>query len=381
MQNRLRIYIAGPMRHHPFYNAPAFIEAAEMLSSRGHAICSPVEMDIKAGLDAMALPADTDWSVEPEGFDMEACFDRDIKAVKECDAIFLLKGWKGSTGASMEWAVAKFLGKKILISGQTMPETVAGPLPPEPKSKQPEEDKDEPTESANPPSMLTPSAPGMVPKWSILPTDSAERKTYPIYSGFMAYFPRAIAAVAHLSYEGNEKHNPGQSLHWSRDKSSDHADCIGRHMLEQGLVAIAWRAMAQLEISLEEAGQKGKVLEPLAQVANNDEVLSSKEVMVRGCMGCRHDGTSQNYTSKCQMCRMYRLWASNEEENRKPVVPEPLAQVADNGDAISIECSTCRHDAERSIANMHNRHYTPCKRCRLNRRYKGWEPKEEAGQL
>jgi hypothetical protein len=99
----------------------------------------------------------------------------------------------------------------------------------------------------------------------MLATDSDERKDIPVYSGFMAYFPDAMAEVARLSLEGNRKHNPGQPLHWSKDKSNDHADCLGRHLLEQGVmdtdgfshtVKVAWRAMALLQTELEErAGQ------------------------------------------------------------------------------------------------------------------------------
>ena len=67
-----------------------------------------------------------------------------------------------------------------------------------------------------------------------LPTDSAERKTYPLFCGLFGYFGAALAAVAHHSWKSNERHNPGQSLHWSIDKSNDHADCIMRHSLDLG---------------------------------------------------------------------------------------------------------------------------------------------------
>ena len=91
--------------------------------------------------------------------------------------------------------------------------------------------------------------------------DSDKRKDIPVYAGFMAYFPDAIAEVARLSKVGNDKHNPGEPLHWSRDKSSDHADCIARHLLEHGeidtdgfshTVKVAWRAMALLQVEEEE---------------------------------------------------------------------------------------------------------------------------------
>ncbi len=62
--------------------------------------------------------------------------------------------------------------------------------------------------------------------------DAKTRKAAPVYSGFMAYFPDAIIAVAQLSKIGNDQHNPGQPLHWSKDKSNDHLDCQARHMLD-----------------------------------------------------------------------------------------------------------------------------------------------------
>ena len=51
----------------------------------------------------------------------------------------------------------------------------------------------------------------------MLPTKPDERKTYPIATGVLDYFPDAIAAVAYLSFRGNQQHNPGQPLHWARE--------------------------------------------------------------------------------------------------------------------------------------------------------------------
>jgi len=87
-----------------------------------------------------------------------------------------------------------------------------------------------------------------------LPEDSAERKTYPLVSGLLDYFPAALAAVAHHSYNGNEKHNPGQAMHWSRGKSSDHLDALLRHVMERDLEGAAWRALAALQMQLEAEG-------------------------------------------------------------------------------------------------------------------------------
>ena len=62
-----------------------------------------------------------------------------------------------------------------------------------------------------------------------LPTDSAERKEIPLYSGVLKYAPAALAGMARISKAGNDKHNPGEPLHHARGKSNDHPDCIVRH--------------------------------------------------------------------------------------------------------------------------------------------------------
>jgi hypothetical protein len=97
------------------------------------------------------------------------------------------------------------------------------------------------------------------PRARLLEDTSAKRKQYPVTSGLLDYFPDACAAVAEVSFHGNEKHNPGIPLHWARGKSMDHADCIGRHLIERGgfdgpirhSAALAWRALALLQEELE----------------------------------------------------------------------------------------------------------------------------------
>ena len=93
-----------------------------------------------------------------------------------------------------------------------------------------------------------------------LPTDASERKTIPIATGFIDYFPLAIIAVAELSRIGNDQHNPGKPLHWDRSKSGDESDALMRHFLQRGTVdtekvrhstKVAWRALALLQKELE----------------------------------------------------------------------------------------------------------------------------------
>lgn len=96
-----------------------------------------------------------------------------------------------------------------------------------------------------------------------LPTDAQDRKKIPMVRGLLDYFPAALAAVAQVSMRANEQHNPGEEMHWARDKSTDHADCIVRHLVDRGMIdsdglrhsaKIAWRALALLQEELEVAG-------------------------------------------------------------------------------------------------------------------------------
>lgn len=112
-----------------------------------------------------------------------------------------------------------------------------------------------------------------------LPTDSDARKDIPIVSGCIKYFPAALAGVAKISKAGNDKHNPGQPLHHARGKSTDHADCIVRHLIDvNDLIAanadqekillevsqMCWRALALSQELHESFGA------PLAPGAKNE---------------------------------------------------------------------------------------------------------------
>lgn len=104
---------------------------------------------------------------------------------------------------------------------------------------------------------------------SSLPTDPKARKAIPLYSGVLKYFPRALAAVARTSYVGNQQHHPGSPLHWDKSKSTDHGDCLLRHLMDDAmgvpedadgvphLAKAAWRALALLEMRLEAAEDGG----------------------------------------------------------------------------------------------------------------------------
>ncbi len=103
-------------------------------------------------------------------------------------------------------------------------------------------------------------------------TDAQERKNIPIATGFLDYFPLAIAEVARLSKIGSEQHNPGKPLKWDRAASSDESDAMMRHFMERGTidtdgvphsVKVLWRAAAFAQKELEHRHETGNFTDPI----------------------------------------------------------------------------------------------------------------------
>ena len=101
----MTLYIAGPMRGYPAFNAAAFRAAATRLRSVGYAVLSPVELDEGAGwnLDTMT-EADL-----PPGWRRQV-LRRDAAAISMSDGIALLDDWSGSDGTFLEIVCARFVG-------------------------------------------------------------------------------------------------------------------------------------------------------------------------------------------------------------------------------------------------------------------------------
>lgn len=138
-----------------------------------------------------------------------------------------------------------------------------------------------------------------------LPTDAKTRKGIPIFSGCIAYFPLALAAVAELSRIGNEQHNPGKPLHWDRSKSGDELDAQMRHLVDVAiegdtatdtdgvlhLTKNAWRALAKLQ----------KVLEQKRSLS----VRPGQMVYTCSVEGCLEPALDQQYGSHSRSCEIH----------------------------------------------------------------------------
>lgn len=96
VDDRVKTYIAGPMRGYKDYNFPAFDAARDRLLKLDVVVISPADMDRTLGHGT-----NRDYA------------KRDTKAILECDAIYMLKGWEKSVGATAEHALAKWAGLTI----------------------------------------------------------------------------------------------------------------------------------------------------------------------------------------------------------------------------------------------------------------------------
>jgi hypothetical protein len=113
----MNVYISGPMRHFPEFNFPAFHAAATRLRAEGHVVFSPAERDNeKHGTDISAGNATGDEALaaEQHGFSLREAMREDCAWI--CDhanAIYLLRGWEHSRGATAEFALARALDLEI----------------------------------------------------------------------------------------------------------------------------------------------------------------------------------------------------------------------------------------------------------------------------
>lgn len=105
----MKIYIAGPMRRQPEFNFPAFDDAARRLRRAGHEVFNPAERDRSIGFSADGLTGYEDLAYL--GFDHRAALRADMEWITTtADAVVLLPGWRDSSGATAEAAVARAIG-------------------------------------------------------------------------------------------------------------------------------------------------------------------------------------------------------------------------------------------------------------------------------
>jgi hypothetical protein len=97
----------------------------------------------------------------------------------------------------------------------------------------------------------------------MLPTDDKARKALPLFTYITEYFPDSLIEECRVAVIGNDQHNPGEPLHWAREKSTDQLNTAFRHMLDHKsgvvrdkdgayhLAKAIWRLKAELQLQIE----------------------------------------------------------------------------------------------------------------------------------
>lgn len=107
VDRKRRIYVAGPMTGLPEFNFPAFNSAADKLRAEEWHVENPAEHG------------------HIEGADWADYLRWDISRIATCGAIYLLPGWEGSKGATLEVSIAKALGMQFILAPGEAPQAQA----------------------------------------------------------------------------------------------------------------------------------------------------------------------------------------------------------------------------------------------------------------
>lgn len=103
----MKIYIAGPISGLDHREASENFEQAEKaLAALGFEPVNPMKangMDADGGLDADGRP-----------YSWADYMKADIPLLLECEAVYLLRGWPHSRGASLEHEIASALGMAVV---------------------------------------------------------------------------------------------------------------------------------------------------------------------------------------------------------------------------------------------------------------------------
>ena len=90
----MRIYIAGSIKKDPDY-AAKFYAAEKYLLCKGYEPVNPAKTYLQDG-------------------SYKDYIDSGLKQLMTCDAIYLLRNWQESFGATLEWNYARTVGLKII---------------------------------------------------------------------------------------------------------------------------------------------------------------------------------------------------------------------------------------------------------------------------
>jgi hypothetical protein len=94
------VYVAGPITGYDLMErAGTFARTTAALRRAGYKVVNPFE-------------------VHPTGVTWTDALRADLKAMMDCDTIYLLPGWERSSGVRLELNVALSLGFRVIMGGE-----------------------------------------------------------------------------------------------------------------------------------------------------------------------------------------------------------------------------------------------------------------------
>ena len=110
-----KIYIAGKMKGLRNLGYQKFFDKAEELIGLGWLTVNPADFPyegVEVEVDGKKV---TTTITDDDAYTYHKVLHRDFQLISSCTAIYMLKGWAESSGASTELAVAKLLGLEVIF--------------------------------------------------------------------------------------------------------------------------------------------------------------------------------------------------------------------------------------------------------------------------
>lgn len=116
-----RIYICGPIAGYEDLNKKAFEEAAEFILEMGHYPLNPHTIDPFDHFGNDCPGGNKFYGHKEVGLHSSTCYMRnDIKAMMDCDGIYVLHGWEASVGGRTEILIAAQCGMDVYFQDQKL---------------------------------------------------------------------------------------------------------------------------------------------------------------------------------------------------------------------------------------------------------------------
>jgi hypothetical protein len=109
----MKVYLCGPMRGYPGWNAAAFDKYTAQWTIEGHTVLSPVARDRIQGLDPITATREELAARCEDAVWLRQVIAEDVEMICNVDALAVLPGWETSAGVTVEVALALFLGLPV----------------------------------------------------------------------------------------------------------------------------------------------------------------------------------------------------------------------------------------------------------------------------